>query len=187
MKLSAARLTVVGLGLMGGSLARALRGRCAHLVGVDQHAATLELAQRARAVDRATPRLAEAIEDSDLLILAVPVRAILAILARLGRDLPCPRFVLDLGSTKAQIVAAMELLPSPAEPLGGHPLCGKETSGFAASDGALFRGQRFVLTPLARTTPAALALAQELVDALQARPLIMDAQQHDRLVAVTSH
>ncbi len=187
MKLRETRIALVGLGLMGGSLAHGLRGRSAGLIGVDSDPAAVECARSLRLVDRATTDLASALADCDLAILAVPVRAILSLLQRLGRDLPLPPYVLDVGSTKVAVVQAMQTLPEGADPIGGHPLCGKETSGLEAALPGLFQGSTFVLTPLERTSPAARSLAEELVHTMGAQPLVMDAARHDRLVALTSH
>jgi prephenate dehydrogenase len=183
------RITIVGLGLMGGSLALALKGRCREIVGVEADPTTLALA-RARAVtDRSLASLPAI--DCDLLILAIPVRAILSHLHRLaGQTSDQPgrsTLVLDLGSTKQEIVAAMERLPPQFDPLGGHPMCGKEVSGLAHAEPTLYRGKTFVLTPLPRTSPAALALAHDLVETLGATPLVMSAERHDALAAVSSH
>lgn len=167
-------------------MARALHDQCADLVGVDKDPETVDLAKRLGIVDRATDDPVTGLQGCDMAILAVPVQAILDILARLGHDLPAPRFVLDLGSTKAEIVRAMETLPAGVDPLGGHPLCGKEASGLAASDSNLFRGHTFVLSPLDRTSPDMHQLANEFTDALGAQPMIMEAERHDRLVATTS-
>jgi prephenate dehydrogenase len=101
--------------------------------------------------------------------------------------LPAGCLVTDLGSTKAQIMAEMALLPGTVQPIGGHPLCGREVAGIAAAQPTLYEGQTFVLTPLPRTSEPALALAREMVDAVGARPLLLDPERHDRLVAVTSH
>jgi hypothetical protein len=98
-----------------------------------------------------------------------------------------PKLILDLGSTKSDIVAAMEALPAGFDPVGGHPMCGKELSGAAAAEAGLYRGQTFILTPLARTSAGALNLAHQLVAAVGARPLAMTAARQDALVAQISH
>ncbi|HLF25090.1 MAG TPA: prephenate dehydrogenase/arogenate dehydrogenase family protein [Anaerolineae bacterium] len=203
----------MGLGLMGGSLALALRGQCAEVIGVDVDPATIEYAQRQAIIDRAVG--VDAPLDCDVLVLAIPVRAILNQLRQLSRseiplrlplsDLPLEgrgaarrasgtvvinqksTLIIDLGSTKRDILAAMNDLPKHFDPIGGHPLCGKESSGIASAAADLFRGATFVLSPLPRTSPRALALAQQLVAAIGAHPLLLDAEQHDRWVAVTSH
>lgn len=184
--LAAARVAIAGLGLMGGSLALALHGHCRELMGVDVDPATLEYARRNRVVDRVVDF--EAAQESDLLILAAPVRTIVALLARLpaaadGR----PVVVLDLGSTKSEISSAMQSLPDRYDPVGGHPMCGKEVAGLVHADGALFQGKVFVLSPLERTSPRALGLAREVVAAVGARAVVLPAQRHDRLAAASSH
>jgi prephenate dehydrogenase len=191
--LANARVAVVGLGLMGGSLALALRGHCREIVGVDSNPETLALAVRYAVVDRDAKF--DAALDCNLLVLAAPVRAILSQLqqltsaARSGHAKRSREAVtlLDLGSTKSHIVAAMEKLPSHFDPLGGHPMCGKEVNGIEHAEATLFQDKTFVLTPLARTSPAALALAHELIAAIGARPLILSAERHDALVAMSSH
>ena len=181
-------VTIVGLGLMGGSLALALRGRCREIVGVDCDPEAIAFACAHAVIDREADFMAAL--DSDLLVLAAPIRAILGQLDQLSRltfHVPRSTVVLDLGSTKGRIVAAMQALPPGFEPLGGHPLCGKEVSGIANAEASLYQGKTFVLTPLARTSPAALALAHELIAAIGATALVLPADRHDALVAVTSH
>ena len=189
MRLKDAQVTVVGLGLMGGSLAAALRagGACREVRGVARRPETIAEALARGFVDRGTLDLAEGVRGADIVVLATPVRTIVELIPRLGPLLPPGCLLMDVGSTKAAIVAAMERLPAHVQPLGGHPMCGKEVSGIGAAEAGLYRGATFVLTPLPRTRPEALALAWELVEAVGARPLVMDAHRHDRLVAAVSH
>ena len=186
--LANARVGIVGLGLMGGSLALALRGRVAHLLGVERQVVTRQLALREGIVDEALEELTAGAPTLDLLVLATPLRVILDTLGRLPALRPGGCAVLDLGSTKRAVVAAMSALPERFAVVGGHPMCGKETAGLAAADGELFRGQTFVLCRVPRPAPpAAESLALALVDAIGARPLWLDAADHDRLVAAVSH
>ncbi|MCC6188149.1 MAG: prephenate dehydrogenase [Anaerolineales bacterium] len=186
-RLAAAEVAVVGLGLMGGSLALALRSHCRSIVGVDPDPRACALALECGAVDRAAEL--DGALAADVLILAAPVRAITALVQDFARRpaLEHPTVLLDLGSTKAQIVAAMQALPSGWDPLGGHPMCGKEVSGLAHAEASLFRDKLFVLTPLARTSPKALSLARALVAAVGARPLALSPDRHDTLAAHSSH
>ena len=186
-RLTEGRVAVVGLGLMGGSLAGALRGRCRAVVGVARRTETVEAALARGLVDRGTIDLAGGVRQADVVILATPVRAILHTLDEIGPLLPAGCLLMDLGSTKAQVVARMAALPGHVQPLGGHPMCGKEVSGIEAADPVLYQGCTFVLTPLARTSEAALARGQGLVQAIGGRPLILSAERHDRLVAAISH
>jgi prephenate dehydrogenase len=185
--LSRARLAIVGLGLMGGSLALALRGQCAALLGIDPNPVTLELARRRGVVDVAAADPAGLLPQADVIILAAPVTAILRLLEALPALHPGPALVLDLGSTKTRIVEAMERLPERFDPIGGHPMCGKERGGLAQADGLLFRGAPFAFTPLERTRPPARHFASQLAEALGAHPLWLDPVTHDRWVAATSH
>ena len=186
-RLAEGRVAVVGLGLMGGSLAGALRGRCRAVVGVARRTETIEAALARGLVDRGTADLASGVRQADVVILATPARAILHALDEIGPLLPEGCLLMDLGSTKAQIVARMAALPGHVQPLGGHPMCGKEVSGIEAADPALYQGHIFVLTPLARTSEAALVQGCALVEAIGGRPLILPPERHDRLVAVVSH
>lgn len=173
---------------MGGSLARALRGFAEHITGVelDERACTFALQQGI--IDHATPDLREGVKDADTVILCAPVRAIQAMIERrIGSYLRSNTLLIDIGSTKADIVDAMANLPIGVQAIGGHPMTGKESNGVEASDGALYRGRPFVLCAARRTTPAARERALALVDALGALPIEMDAHKHDQVVAAISH
>ncbi|MHB1134375.1 MAG: prephenate dehydrogenase [Chloroflexota bacterium] len=187
-RLADATVAVVGLGLMGGSLALALAEAraCRRLVGVDSDEATCRAALAQGCVQAADTQL-ELLAEADAVVLATPARAILALLPRLAGHLRPGTIVADLGSTKREITLAMAELPAWLEPIGGHPMCGRETAGFGAADATLLRGAFFALTPLARTAPATLDFARALVQAVGARPLVLDAAEHDAMVALTSH
>lgn len=181
------RVGIVGLGLMGGSLALALRGHVPYLLGVDRQPATRQAALRDGIVDEAVEALTPDAPPVDLLVLATPVRAILDTLTRLPALRPDGCAVLDLGSTKRAVVAAMSALPERFPAIGGHPMCGKETAGLAAAAADLYRGQTFVLCPLPDAPPAAEQLARQLIAAIGARPVVLDAAGHDATVAAVSH
>ncbi len=186
-RLAAARITIVGLGLMGASLAGALRGRCRRVTGVARRPETVKAALAQGYVDSGTVDLAEGVCQADIVVLATPARIIVQQLAELGDWLPEGCLVMDLGSTKAQIVGEMAHLPDHVQPLGGHPMCGKETSGIEVADPALYHGQTFILCPLPRTSPAALDLGCELVRTVDAQPLVLEPVRQDFLVATVSH
>jgi prephenate dehydrogenase len=182
-----AQVAVVGLGLMGGSLTGALRRRCRTVVGVARRTETVETALARNLVDRGTTALADGVREADAVILATPVRVVLRLLAEIGPLLRDGCLLMDLGSTKSHIVARMAELPNHVQPLGGHPMCGKELSGIEAADSRLYRGATFVLTPLPRTSEAALALGRSLVEAIGARAVVLEPDRHDQLVAAVSH
>lgn len=181
-------IAIVGVGLMGGSLALALRANavCRRLIAITSNPATREKLVTRHIADEIGMDLSR-LAAADVIVLAAPVRAIIATLPRVGEVARAGSLVLDLGSTKRAIVRAMENLPAHVNAIGAHPMCGKDTAGFDAADAELYRGAVFVLTPLARTTAETLERTQELARAVGARPLVLDAERHDRLVAATSH
>ena len=181
-------IAVVGLGLIGGSLALALsrRGVAGRVVGVDRDPATRAAALAAGCVAEASADLSF-VSSADVVVLATPVRTILGLLPAVGELARPGAVVVDLGSTKSEVVAAFAQLPDHLQPLGAHPMCGKEAGGFAAADPDLFRNAAFALVPLDRTAPSTLALGESLVRAVGARPIVVDAERHDRLVSLISH
>ena len=186
-RLSDAQVIVVGLGLMGGSLAGALRGQCRSVVSMARRPEAIDDALARGLIDRGTTDLPAALSRADIVVLATPVRTILRQLAEIGPLLPPGCLLMDLGSTKTQIVADMARLPDHVEPLGGHPMCGKEVSGLKAADPTLYQGATFILSPLPRTSAAALALGRELARAIGAQPLVLEAERQDFLVGTLSH
>jgi prephenate dehydrogenase len=186
-QLDEAQITIVGLGLMGGSLAGALRGICRSVGGVARRQETIGTALGRGLIDRGTTRLADGVRQADVVVLATPVRVILQQIRKLGPLLPEACLLIDLGSTKTEVVAEMAKLPERIQPLGGHPMCGKETSGLKAADPTLYRGATFILTPLPRTSERALALGRELARAVGSRPLVVEAERQDFLVGTVSH
>jgi prephenate dehydrogenase len=172
---------------MGGSLALALRGKVGRLTAVDTHAATRQQALQQNLVDGVTADFALAVRDTDLIIFATPVRTILHLLQQLPALRPDGCMVMDLGSTKAGICAAMSELPEPFAAIGGHPMCGKETAGLVAAVGDLYEAQTFILCRNGRTTPEIEAIAQEIISVIGANLLWLPPEEHDRLVAAVSH
>ena len=187
--LEQAQVTIVGLGLMGGSLAAALssEGACRQVVGVARRRSTLTTALALRFIHRGTTDLEEGVRHADIVILATPVSDILAKIENIGPLLKPDCLLMDVGSTKGAICEAMQHMPAHVQPIGGHPMCGKESSGLTMAEPSLYRDKIFCLTPLDRTAPEALDLALSLVDAIGARPLILDPERHDTLVATISH
>lgn len=185
--LSTARVAIIGLGLMGGSLAMALRGRCALLAGVDNDPEICRQALAQGVVDRVSSDPTQVLEDANFVILATPVQVILEILPGLPGWIPGEAAVMDLGSTKQAVIQAMGALPGRLAAVGGHPMCGKEVGGLANAEAGLFQNATFALTPLETTPEAALRLAEALVLAVGAQPAWMGAAEHDRWAAATSH
>ncbi len=182
-----ATVAIIGLGLMGGSLAGALRGKCKTVLGIARRKEAVQKALELALIDRGTSSLKEGVREADVVVLAIPVRAIINQLPVIAALLPDGCLLMDLGSTKANIVEVMANLPPNIQVLGAHPMCGKEKSGIEVAEPALYQGRTFILSPLARTSEKALALGQQLARAVGASPLVIEAARQDYLTAAVSH
>jgi len=182
-------VAIVGVGLIGASLGMALRRRrlAGRVVGVARRRETLEVALRRGAVDEGTHDPAQAVAGADLVVLAAPVGTIVEHLGGLAERFREGALVTDVGSTKADIMEAAAALPAHVAFVGGHPMAGSEESGPGAARADLFEGATWALMPRPGDPEAALARMQALVAALGARPLVLEAAEHDALVALTSH
>lgn len=185
--LQQAEIAIVGMGLMGASLGYDLRGSCRRVVGVVRRPEAVSETLASGCVDDATLDAVAAVSAADIVVLATPVRTILRQIAQWGPLLKPGAILVDMGSTKTAICRAMEALPEHVRAIGGHPMCGKEQAGLAAAEPGLYRNATFVLCPLARTDDETLQVVQHLVRHIGARPLVLDPERHDRLVAAISH
>jgi prephenate dehydrogenase len=188
-RLQDSKIAVIGLGLMGGSLALALKGKCAALYGIDSDLATLELALDKKIVHQVDtdPACLGVLPQADLVILATPVPAIIDFIQELPALIQEPCIVLDLGSTKKYIVQAMSMLPERFDPVGGHPICGKEKLGLENADENLYQGAPFVVAVLERTTIRARQAVEQMIAVIGAHLVELSAEEHDRALAFTSH
>jgi len=184
------RAVVVGVGLIGGSVAQALRhhGAVQRTLGVDQPAA-LEAIAAAQVVDEVLPSadLEEAAAGADLIILATPIAGILTTLGRLGPLVDPGTLVTDVGSTKRAICCAGEQLPAHVHFVGGHPMAGSERQGAAAADPGLFHGAMWPLCPADGVPAAVLGRLTAAIHCIGARTVLLDPLRHDRLAAAVSH
>lgn len=181
------RIAIVGTGQAGTMLGLALRasGAATELVLHDRDAATAARSLARGAGDRVCARVQEAF-GADVLVLALPVSAVVAFLERHGAEIQPGTLVLDTGSAKARVVEAMRRTLDPTvRAVGGHPLAGTERPGPDGADPAALRGATFALCPV-RDDPRALELARALAVAAGTRPLVIGAEEHDRIVARTS-
>lgn len=182
------KLCVVGLGLIGGSVAKAARafGQAKEIVGVDADATTLNEAQQS--LDGVTTELARGVADADLVVLAVPVMSIGNVVETMAPYLKAGALVSDVGSVKGPVVKEAErALPSLNPFVGAHPIAGTERSGFSASLPDLFLGRVCVITPTAKTDRKALERVSGFWQGLGARVTCMDPESHDRAFAALSH
>ncbi len=184
------RLTIIGVGLIGGSLARVCRkkGLADELVGVGRGRKNLELAVELGVIDRWSHQVEEGVDGADGVVLATPMGTIIPLAERMAPHIEAGCLVTDVGSTKASVVEPLERLLQPSAAfVGGHPIAGTEKSGVEASFESLFEGFRCILTPTDRTDTEALARVQSLWEACGMSVVCMDPDTHDTLMAGVSH
>jgi prephenate dehydrogenase len=185
------RLAIIGVGLIGGSLARALRqaGAVGEVVGCGRDSSHLQRAREMGVVDRWDTDPAAAVQGADVVVLATPVGAMAALFGAIHPALSAQAVVTDVGSTKLSVIAAAQAVfgRCPANFVPGHPIAGTEKTGVEASVADLFRGRRVILTPVADTDPAATARVKALWQLAGAQVSEMSAQHHDHVLAATSH
>lgn len=183
-------MTVIGVGLIGGSLARVLReqGEAGEIVGVGRTEKNLARAVELGVIDRYCQDPCEGVRGADLVFLATPVRSIAGVLARIAPFLSPGCIVTDGGSVKEPVVAACEpLMPPGTHFVGGHPIAGTERSGVDASFSTLYKGKRCIVTPTPRTDERALETVVRMWRSAGSEVIQMDAAKHDRIVAAISH
>lgn len=181
-----AAVGIVGLGLIGGSLGGALRRQGVTVTGFDAREDACRIAQERGLID-ATASTIEGVAGQDLVMLAMPVSAIVDLLPVVDASTGGETIIMDAGSVKRPVIEIMQALEHASRAIGGHPLAGKERVGAVHADADLFTGRPFILTPSVETSESTINRARELAVAIGARPLLMDPEEHDRVVARTSH
>lgn len=184
------RVTIIGLGLIGGSIGLAVSKAHAarHVAGYDLGKGVCDRARKIGAIDQAYTALGDAVRGAELVILATPVGSMRTLFQNIAPALTPGAVVTDVASTKVQVINwAEEFLPTTVSFVGGHPMAGKELSGVEAADAALFRNRIYCLTPTPRTRPAAIHKVSALIETLGARVRFMEAAEHDGQVASVSH
>lgn len=185
------RLAVIGVGLIGGSLARALRKANAvdEVVGCGRNEAHLQLAQSLGVIDRYALDPAAAVASADVVVLAGPVSTTARLYEAVNRGLDATAIVTDVGSTKGSVITEIreQLGALPAQFVPAHPVAGTEHSGVDASFAELFSGRRVILTPMPETDAQALASVSAMWRSAGATVMEMSAEHHDEVLAATSH
>jgi prephenate dehydrogenase len=185
------RVTIVGLGLIGGSLAKALKGRdlCREVVGVGKRRAPLEAALDEGAIDRWETDPIAGVRGADLVILATPLGVLTSLMEALWPHVEADAVLTDVGSVKAPLVGLADRLAAgrPLRFVGGHPMAGSERRGFAAARADLFEGALTLLTPSGMTSPDAVKRARVLWEGVGSRVVELSPDEHDRIVAAVSH
>ncbi|MGZ8248412.1 prephenate dehydrogenase [Methylomagnum sp.] len=185
------RLCVIGVGLIGGSIARAARakGLARTVVGVDADGANLNKALASGVIGQGYSTVAQGAADADMVVMAVPVGVSETVLRELQAVWSDQTIYTDAGSTKGDVIAAVARVfgAVPANFVPGHPIAGAECSGVEASRADLYEGKRVILTPLDSTDPEATARVEALWQGMGAKVSRMDARHHDEVLAATSH
>jgi prephenate dehydrogenase len=184
-------VTIIGLGLIGGSIGLALRhGNKSRweIVGHSRRPETVAKALSVGAIERGEPNLEDAVKRAELVIIATPVLTVKEIFSRIAPYLPSGCIVTDTGSTKVQVMKwAEEMLPPTVHFTGGHPMAGRETYGIEAARADLFQRCTYCLTPSDKASPESIDTVVDMTKNLGAIPFFIDAQEHDNLVAGISH
>ena len=183
-------LAVVGVGLIGGSLALALKaaGAVGEVVGIGRGLENLQTALRLGVVDRIETDAAAGVRDADLVLLATPVLTLGPLAALILPAMKAGAILTDGGSVKGEVVAAIEpLVPPGVHFVPGHPIAGTEKSGAEAAFATLYRGRRCILTPTAQTDPEALETVRKVWEIAGSEVVLMDVEKHDRVLAAISH
>jgi len=185
------KITIIGVGLIGGSLAKAIKeNNLAKVVfGFGRDLNRLEEAQKANVIDQFSTNLKEAINDSDIVIIATPVGSFKEILIEIKPFLTSKIVISDVGSTKTNIASIV------SQTLGdysnyfipAHPIAGKEKSGFEASEANLFNNRKVIITPLETSSPDSISLIQKMWEGTGADVDFMSPESHDELLGMTSH
>lgn len=178
-------VTIIGVGLIGGSFGMALkkRGLADKVIGVGRNPDRLKKAVELGAVDEWTTDLAAGVRDADLIYVSTPVGMELQFIREAAKHAKPDCIITDAGSTKGEICRGAD------DPrfVGGHPMAGSEETGVEAANPDLFVNAAYVLTPTELTKPGALALVKSLAESIGSRVIVMDPETHDRCVAVISH
>ncbi|MCP3734097.1 prephenate/arogenate dehydrogenase family protein [Sphingomonas sp. RP10(2022)] len=184
-----ARVTIIGLGLIGSSVARSVRANMptVRITGYDADPEVRSIATRIDLADDIADSAGAAVIDADLVMLCVPVGAMGAVAAEFADDLPADAVVSDVGGSKESVLAALRAVLPHATIVPGHPVAGTEHSGPEAGFATLFRGRWCILTPEEGTGEAPVARLRAFWEALGAQVEVMTPKHHDLVLAVTSH
>ncbi len=184
------KLAVVGVGLIGGSLALALKeaGAVGHVVGIGRGLPNLETALRLGVVDSFTRDLAEGVTDADLIFLATPVQSLGAVAEQAMPYLKAGAIITDGGSVKQAVIDAIQPhLRDDVHFVPGHPIAGTENSGAEAAFATLYQDRRCILTPTERTAESALEFVRRMWQLVGSQVVMMAVDKHDRVLAAISH
>ncbi len=179
-------ITIIGLGLIGGSIAMSIKGFHTHMIGVDNNPEHCKIAIERKLVDAILP-IDEAVKISDLIILAIPVDAARKLLSHILDIIPNNAVVVDMGSTKSGICQSVENHKNRGNYVAAHPIAGTEHSGPHAAFSSLYTGKKTIICEKERSADFALKIAEELFQLLNMEIIYMQAEEHDLHIAYVSH
>jgi prephenate dehydrogenase len=186
-----ARITIIGTGLIGGSIGLALKAQGlpgVEIVGHDRSRGTTSQAEKIGAVDRAEHNLHRAVEGAGMVIIATPVLAVREVMEQIAPDLGEGAVVTDTSSTKVHVMRwAKELLPPYVSFVGGHPMAGKETEGIEHAEAGLFQGKAYCVCPTVDAPDSAVKSILGLIQIIGAEPIFIDPDEHDVYAGAVSH
>lgn len=183
-------IVVIGMGLMGGSFALALKkaGYKSNIIGCDLSKEALMEAEKRGIVDSYCERPKKVVKNAQLIVMALPVGDYAGVLQEIAMELPENVIITDLGSVKGYVATvANKYLPKETQFIGGHPMAGSEKGGIASATSSLYENAFYFLTPNKTTKPDTIKKLQALVQSIGALPVIIDAQEHDKIAAYISH
>ena len=184
------RVSIIGVGLLGGSLAKVLRklGLAKSIVGYGRNKANLDGAKKLKIIDDVAPNIQSAAKDADLIVFCSPVQTIAQLAMEMSPHIKPGCLVTDVGSTKETLISEIEkFFPEGISFIGAHPIAGGEMSGFRLSSDTLFDGAHCIITPTDKTDPEALKKAIKLWETIGMQVSIMDAKEHDFIFGAVSH
>ena len=184
------RMAIVGVGLIGGSLAKAVKEKklVGEVLGVGRSEERLESARKLGIIDRYSGRMNEILGEADLVVVAGPVGVIVDLVREIIPFLKKGTIITDVGSVKTKIVEEVEaFIPGSLYFVGGHPIAGTENSGFEASFSTLFEGRKCIITPVSTTDSHALERVKALWTQVGSIVACMDSEEHDEVFAAVSH
>jgi len=184
------KLAIIGVGLMGGSLAMILKekGEVGEVIGIGRGVENLQRAQELGIIDRYTQSLKEGLADADVVVVAIPVASIVNVIERGQQYMKDGAIITDVGSVKGDIVKDVDMiLDGRLSFIGGHPIAGTEKSGADAAFAELYNGSRCILTPSLFSDENALETIKKMWELTDARVVVMDVEAHDKILAAISH
>ncbi len=185
------QLTIIGVGLIGGSFAKALKqaNLVKHVVGYGRQIENLEIALNSGIIDEYSLEISQAVKDADVIFIATPVSTFANIFKAIKKHIKASAIITDGGSTKLNVIemARTTFDHVPVNFVPGHPIAGTENSGASAAFAELYQNHKVILTPLENTSPNALEVISNLWLAIGAEVVCMDAEHHDLVLGATSH